>query len=64
LAILGYDDIEFAADAAVPLSSVRQPTVQIGRNAAELLLEECDHPDTHMHKQVMFKPELVVREST
>jgi LacI family transcriptional regulator len=64
IAILGYDDIEFAADAAVPLSSVRQPTVHIGRNAAQLLLEECDHPETHAHQQVMFKPELVIREST
>jgi LacI family transcriptional regulator len=64
LAILGYDDIEFAADAAVPLSSIRQPTVEIGRNAARLLLEECDHPDSHSHQQVMFRPELVVREST
>jgi LacI family transcriptional regulator len=64
IAIMGYDDIEFAADAAVPLSSIRQPTLQIGRNAAQLLLEECDHPETHAHQQVMFKPELVVREST
>ncbi|RSM90480.1 LacI family transcriptional regulator [Kibdelosporangium aridum] len=64
IAILGYDDIEFAADAAVPLSSIRQPTLQIGRNAAQLLLEECDNPDTHAHQQVMFKPELVVRDST
>jgi LacI family transcriptional regulator len=29
-----------------------------------LLLEECDYPETHAHQQVMFKPELVVREST
>jgi LacI family transcriptional regulator len=64
VAIIGYDDIEFAADAAVPLSSVRQPTLQIGRKAAQLLLEECDHPETHAHQQVMFKPELVVRDST
>jgi LacI family transcriptional regulator len=64
MAIMGYDDIEFAADAAVPLSSVRQPTLQIGRNAAQLLLEECDYPETHAHQQVMFKPELVVRDST
>jgi LacI family transcriptional regulator len=64
VAIIGYDDIEFAADAAVPLSSVRQPTHQIGRNAAQLLLEECGHPETHAHQQVMFKPELVVRDST
>ncbi|WP_019818973.1 LacI family DNA-binding transcriptional regulator [Saccharomonospora saliphila] len=62
--IVGYDDIEFAADAAVPLTSISQPTQQIGRAAAQLLAEECDHPDTHAHQQIMFKPELVVREST
>ncbi|EHR53344.1 transcriptional regulator [Saccharomonospora marina XMU15] len=64
LAIVGYDDIEFAADAAVPLTSISQPTQQIGRAAAQLLVEECDHPETHAHQQIMFKPELVVREST
>jgi LacI family transcriptional regulator len=25
LAVVGYDDIEFAADAAVPLTSVQRP---------------------------------------
>jgi LacI family transcriptional regulator len=64
IALLGYDDIEFAADAAVPLSSIRQPTLHIGRTAAQLLVEECDHPDSHAHQQIMFRPELVVREST
>jgi LacI family transcriptional regulator len=64
LALIGYDDIEFAADAAVPLSSVRQPTVQIGQAAARLLLEECASPVAHAHRQVMFRPELVVRESS
>lgn len=64
LALIGYDDIDFAADAAVPLSSIRQPTAQIGRSAAQLLFEECDAPAGHAHQQVMFKPELVVREST
>jgi LacI family transcriptional regulator len=64
IALLGYDDIDFAADAAVPLSSVRQPRLQIGRAAAQLLIEECDSPETHAHQQIMFRPELVVREST
>ena len=31
VAIVGYDDIEFAAAAAVPLTSVRQPRQQLGR---------------------------------
>ncbi|WP_344222523.1 LacI family DNA-binding transcriptional regulator [Kribbella sancticallisti] len=63
LAIVGYDDIEFAAAAAVPLTSVRQPRQLLGRTAAELLLDESSNPD-HEHQRVTFTPELVVRTST
>jgi LacI family transcriptional regulator len=63
LAIVGYDDIDFAAAAAVPLTSVRQPRQELGRRAAELVLEEADDPN-HRHKQVVFQPELVARAST
>jgi LacI family transcriptional regulator len=64
LAIVGYDDIDFAAAAAVPLTSVRQPRAQLGRAAAELLIEEVSAPQRHQHRQVVFEPELVVRESS
>jgi LacI family transcriptional regulator len=62
LAVVGYDDIEFAAAAAVPLTSVRQPREQLGRTAATLLLAE-NEPD-HEHRHVKFQPELVVRASS
>jgi len=52
-----------AAAAAVPLSSVRQPRQDLGRRAAELLLDEVGDPD-HQHEQVVFTPELVARAST
>jgi LacI family transcriptional regulator len=67
IALVGYDDIEFAAAAAVPLTSVRQPAFRIGRKAAELLLEEADLPDedvAHTHQRVVYQPELVVRRSS
>jgi LacI family transcriptional regulator len=64
LAIVGYDDIDFAAAAAVPLTSVRQPSAQLGQAAAELLIEEVAAPETHRHRQVIFEPELVTRAST
>ncbi|HWG74031.1 MAG TPA: LacI family DNA-binding transcriptional regulator [Acidimicrobiales bacterium] len=63
VAIVGYDDIDFAGAAAVPLSSVRQPRHALGQRAAQLLLEEAS-PDGHHHRQVVFTPELVVRESS
>ncbi len=64
LAIVGYDDIEFAGAAAVPLSSVRQPRELLGRTAAELLFAESDADEAHVHQQVVFHPELVVRASS
>ncbi|GAA3802278.1 LacI family DNA-binding transcriptional regulator [Sphaerisporangium flaviroseum] len=64
VALIGYDDIDFAAASAVSLSSIRQPTYKLGRIATELLLDECDNPESHAHQQIMFQPELVAREST
>jgi len=64
LAIVGYDDIDFAAAAAVPLTSVRQPSRLLGRRAAELVLGETQSPQEHVHHHVVFSPELVVRESS
>jgi LacI family transcriptional regulator len=61
-AIVGYDDIDFAAAAAVPLSSVRKPRQELGRRAAELLLDE--GRAGHRHEQPVFEPVLVVRESS
>ena len=64
VAIVGYDDIEYAAAAVVPLSSVRQPRELLGRTAAELLFEEINDREHHQHRQVVFEPELVVRQSS
>ena len=63
LAIVGYD-IEFASAAAVPLTSVRQPSVDLGAAAAELLIDEVERSGDHHHRQVRFDPVLVPREST
>jgi LacI family transcriptional regulator len=64
VALVGYDDIEFAATAAVPLTSIRQPALQLGRTAATMLLEEISAAAEHAHQQVLFTPELVTRRST
>ncbi|WP_374316461.1 LacI family DNA-binding transcriptional regulator [Microbacterium sp.] len=62
VAIIGYDDIDFSSATVVPLSSIRQPSELIGLRAVELLLAEvAGDPE---RKQVVFQPELIVREST
>ncbi|WP_380173612.1 LacI family DNA-binding transcriptional regulator [Kineococcus sp. DHX-1] len=61
LAVVGYDDIGFAATATVPLTSVRQPRELLGRTAVELLLAQVEGRPA---QQIVFEPELVVRRST
>ena len=64
IALIGYDDIDFAAAAVVPLSSIRQPARLIGHTAVDLLLRSIDDPDGDYERNVRFRPELVVRAST
>jgi LacI family transcriptional regulator len=63
IALIGYDDIDFASAAVVPLSSIRQPAALIGQTALEILLEEAADPSI-APRQIEFQPELVVRAST
>jgi len=67
IALIGYDDIEFAAFSTVPLSSVRQPSTEIGERAATLLLDEiaaATEGRPHVHESVRLAPVLVARAST
>jgi len=63
IALIGYDDIDFAAAAVIPLSSVRQPAELIGSTAVDLLMRVAAE-DGETNEHVVFQPELVVRAST
>ncbi len=67
LAVIGFDDIDFAATAAVPLSSVSQPARMMGRAALELLVDEVAERAQGRRPEpqhIVFEPELVLRESS
>lgn len=64
IAIVGYDDIEFASASVVPLTSIRQPREAIAREAVRMLLAEADDPHGYVHERMLLAPELIVREST
>lgn len=64
VALVGYDDIDFAADWVVPLTSVRQPTDELGYRAARLLFEHSSAGVDHRHQQIVLQPQLVVRSSS
>jgi len=63
IAIVGYDDIDFAGSAVVPITSVRQPSELIGRTAVELVIGEIDG-SIEKGRDVVFQPELVIRATT
>ena len=64
--VLGYDDIDFANETVVALSSVRQPAHLIGAAAARMLIDDIEATEgrKHVHHFHSFEPELVARETT
>jgi LacI family transcriptional regulator len=64
VSVIGYDDIDFASNASVPLTSISQPAYELGYAAAELIISECENPERHVHQRIEFQPRLIVRSST
>ena len=62
ISIVGYDDIDEAALASPPLTTIRLPPHEIGVVAAEKLIERLKGRDESSH--AIIKGELIVREST
>ena len=63
IAVVGFDDIESAATAGVPLTSVHVDSHALGGAAARLLVEEVEDPD-HRHRRHLYAPHLVERASS
>lgn len=64
IALIGYDDIDFARSAVVPLSSISQPSRQLGARAIDLLMDETNRSPTSPPQHILFQPRLVARAST
>ena len=64
VSVVGYDDIEAAEYAAVPLTTVNVPKRELGRRAAALLLDRIGDGHGRPAQRVALPAELVVREST
>lgn len=63
MSIIGFDDIDAAAFAMPPLTTVRQPFVEMASQAIALLLQVLNGPQLRS-TQVLLPPELIVRQST
>ena len=64
IAVIGFDDIAAAAYHIPSLTTVRQPLVKMGSQAAGILLEKIKHPEKRFPNKIVLEPELIEREST
>jgi LacI family transcriptional regulator len=63
ISMIGFDDMPWLALLTPPLTAVRQPTYEIGAQAARLLFARLQDNSLPIQKRVM-KPELIIRGST
>jgi len=63
VAVVGFDDLPWAEALDPPLTTVRQPAYDVGRQAMELLLKRIAEPDRPL-VTVRLMPQLVVRRSS
>lgn len=65
IGLVGFSDNPMAALLHPPLTTVAQPRYEIGKRAAELLIERIENPDVNQSaKEVVLKTQLVIRQST
>lgn len=62
IAIVGFDDIPNASSSPVPLTTVRQPTQEMGNAAVDALIKIINHPDAK-YPNIILPTELIVRKS-
>lgn len=63
VAIVGFDDLPWAEALDPPLTVVRQPAYEVGKQAMELLLKRIMEP-ARPPVTIRLRPELIVRRST
>jgi DNA-binding LacI/PurR family transcriptional regulator len=63
IAIVGFDDMAWANSLNPPLTTIAQPTHELGMVAAQLLLDRINDPE-RPYRHVILDTQLIVRESS
>lgn len=61
--VIGFDNLRFVQHLQVPLTTIDQPKHEMGRRAAEMLIERIDAGLVVPFRNEVFTPHLVIRES-
>jgi len=62
ISIMGFDDITLASFTIPPLTTIAQPSHEIGMLAAEMVIDRIQHPDTTPRSEIL-STKLVIRKS-
>jgi DNA-binding LacI/PurR family transcriptional regulator len=63
VSVVGFDNLRFTEHLPVPLTTVDQPTREMGRRAVELLLERIEVSRDRPRRSEVFHPHLIIRDS-
>jgi DNA-binding LacI/PurR family transcriptional regulator len=63
LSVVGFDNMRLIEHLPVPLTTVDQPKLEMGRRAAEMLFDRIEIGHAGAPRSEMFQPRLIIRES-
>ena len=62
MALISYDEHSWSKLMTVPLSTIKQPAVELGANAARIVLDRIKNPQK-AYETVVLQSELILRDS-
>lgn len=63
VAVVGYDNLELAQFCSVPLTTMAQPLIEMGKRAAQILIGRMEEKAKFRPSRVVLQSELVMRQS-
>ena len=63
LKIVGLDDVRYSQFLPIPITTLQQPCLSIGTQAADLMVRRLNH-DSHPPRRILFDTRLIVRTSS
>ena len=64
LSIIGFDDSSLATATEVKLTTLSHPKMEMGVQAANMLIDMMEKRTSEAPKDIIYKPELIIRGST
>ncbi|QBD81589.1 LacI family transcriptional regulator [Ktedonosporobacter rubrisoli] len=64
IAIVGFDEMPWAALSTISLTTVTQPVYELGSTAAMRLFQRMQHPGTFTRQEIVLAPTLQIRSSS